>query len=97
MKTHNNKKKGEISTETIVMVVIGLAVLLVVIGIFTFQARKGSGTVNQVGDAATNQSEQGMCLGTGYSCKSACDATNEIQDKTGKTCLMPGLVCCKKK
>jgi hypothetical protein len=83
MKTSSRvSRKGDISMETIVMIVIALAVLLVVIGIFTFQSRKGSGKINDMGDSASNSATEGMCLGSITSsgetielkCMSACDA-----------------------
>lgn len=82
MRQNRFRKKGDISMETIVMIVIALAVLLVVIGIFTFQSRKGSGKINDIGDSASNSATDGMCLGSITSsgntvelkCMSACDA-----------------------
>lgn len=82
MRQNRFRKKGDISMETIVMIVIALAVLLVVIGIFTFQSRKGSGKINDIGDSASNSATDGMCLGSitlsgdtiELKCMSACDA-----------------------
>lgn len=90
MKYISLNKKGDISMETIVMIVVALAVLLVVIGIFTFQSRKGSGKINDIGDSASSSATEGMCMGSIKSgektidmrCMSACDSAIVTNEKT---------------
>jgi hypothetical protein len=94
-------KKADISMETVIKLIIGLAVLLIVIGIFVMQSRTGNKKITDASDSATSGD---LCMGSGDDyvnvCLSSC--TNYDTDKysagTPKPtlkCLMPDQTCCK--
>jgi len=87
-------KKGDISMETIVMVVVGLAVLLVVLGIFGMQTRKGNQGIEEVTTSTNEEARGQMCIGSDVKCMSGCNAT--YSNQVDRTCMLPGTVCCKK-
>lgn len=86
-------RKGDISMETIVVIIIALAVLLVIIGIFTFQTKKGSGKINDISDSTSSSITEGMCMGSitynkksyDLKCKSSCDEDKDTYLSDGKT------------
>lgn len=79
--------------ETIVMVVVGLAVLLVVLGIFGTQSRKGSKGLDEVSTATDQQAKAQMCIGDDVECVSSSECN---EPNAQKKCFLPGTVCCEK-
>ncbi|MBN2881577.1 hypothetical protein JXM83_06030 [Candidatus Woesearchaeota archaeon] len=89
-------KKGDISLETVVKLIIALAVLLAIIGIFAFQTKKGSSGIDEVREGATDSAKSGMCIGSddsySYKCNSTCTSP---ATETQNSCMLPNQVCCK--
>ena len=87
-----NNKKGDLSMQMIAVMVLILATILVILGIFMNQTKDGSERLDNLKNSVYSDGKP--CMGNGLSCKNDCgDDKNEVE---GYSCsaVLGGSKCC---
>lgn len=96
----HNKKGVEMATNTIVMIVLGLVILVILIIFVQQQFKKSSGKYEQFGEEANTSVEKCNSLIKGQFCSNTCDTAKYVttpnspagkpwSDCKGQSCCIP--------